>query len=83
MHGGYRPSIKLVKTTVMGCCTRIIAVKVPFIYKTGAVARRTYDLCYGSIFWQQIGASDNYGVATSCYLLTGNATFIAKVVTYA
>jgi hypothetical protein len=49
MYGADSPSIKLMEPPMIGRCTGIIAVKMPFVDKTRAVAGSREDCSNGGV----------------------------------
>ena len=80
MYGADSPSIKLMEPPMIGRCTGIIAVKMPFVHQAGAIACGADDLGDGSVFWQQIGTTHDSGIALGINLQTRETSRITLIV---
>ena len=83
VDGGDGPSIELVEASVVGCRLRVVAVEMPFVHQTSAIASGRDDGGDGGVLRQEVSASHNGGVAIGINLQTRETTGIALVVTYA
>ena len=83
VYGRDSPSVELVEASVVGCCLWVVAVEVPFVHQTSAVASGTEDGGQRGVLGQEIGASDDGGVALGVDFQSCETSSVALVVAYA
>ncbi len=83
VDGRNGPAIEFVEAPVVGRCLRVVAVKVPFVHQTGAIASGRDDGGDGGVLWQQVGTAHNGGVALRIDFQARQSSCVALVVAYA
>ena len=81
VDGADEPAIELVKAPVQGCGIWAVAVQMPLVDQTGAIACRTQHGGDGGILGQQVGTPYDGGVAAWRNFQSRQSALVALVVT--
>ena len=80
VDGGDGPAVELVEATVVGRRLRVVAVEVPLVDQTGAVACLRHDRAQRDILGQQVSPAHDGGIAVGADFQARQSSGVALVV---
>ena len=83
MNGRDGPAMKLMEAAMVGSCLGVVAIEMPFVYQTGAIAGCREHRGNGGVLRKEIGTMDIGGVAAWINLYAYTSAYGTLIVAYA